>query len=123
MKAGLSSCAQDSIIVSHDAYRYLASRYGFHTLEIAGLSPSEKPSPARLAKLADIAEEKAITYVFFETQVSPALSETLAAEIGAETMVLHSIEARSKQEREANMTYVDIQRMNLKNLRTALQCS
>ena len=123
MKAGLLNCNLDAIVVSHDAYRYLADRYGFHTLEIAGLSPSAKPSPARLAELTEIAQEEGIAHVFFETHVSPALSETLAAEIGAETLVLHSIEALTKQERLDGMTYISIQRKNLEHLRTALECS
>ena len=123
MLTGLSSCALDAIIVSHDAYRYLANRYGFHTLEIAGLSPSAQPSPARLAELTEIAEEEGIHHVFFETHVSPALSQTLAQEIGAETLVLHSIEALTQQERSAGKTYIDLQRANLENLRTALECS
>lgn len=123
IQSGLSTCALDAVIVSHDAYRYLAHRYGFHTLEIAGLSPSAEPSPARLAELADIAQQEGINHVFFEAQVSPALSETLAAEIGADTMVLHSIEALTNEERSAGKTYVDLMRQNLENLRIALECS
>lgn len=123
MQAGLSGCALDAIIVSHDAYRYLANRYDFHTFEIAGLSPSMEPSPARLAELTEIAAEEGIGHVFFETQVSPALSQTLAQEIGAQTLTLHSIEALTEKERSEGMTYIDLQRGNLKNLRTALKCS
>jgi zinc transport system substrate-binding protein len=123
MQAGLSSCNLDAVIVSHDAYRYLSNRYNFATLEIAGLSPSVEPSPARLAELTEIAEREGIAHVFFETQVSPALSETLAQEIGADTLVLHSLEALSEDERQSGKTYIDLQRMNLENLRTALQCS
>jgi zinc transport system substrate-binding protein len=123
MQAGLKNCNLDAVIVSHDAYRYLANRYNFATLEIAGLSPNIAPSPARLAELTKIAEAEGIAHVFFETQVSPALSETLAQEIGASTLVLHSLEALSEAERQAGKTYIDLQRMNLENLRTALQCS
>lgn len=123
MRTGLSNCALDAVIVSHDAFRYLAGRYDFHTLEIAGLAPSAEPSPARLAELSGIAKEEGIRHVFFETQVSPALSETLAEEIGAETLVLHSLETLTEQERSSGMTYIDLMRKNLDNLRTALECS
>lgn len=123
MHKGLSNCTLDAVVVSHDAFRYLAHRYGFHTLEIAGLSPSAEPSPARLAELSKIAKEEGIAHVFFETHVSPALSETLAQEIGAQTLVLHSIEALTKEERSAGKTYIDLMRQNLANLQIALQCS
>ena len=123
IRTGLSNCALDSVIVSHDAFRYLAARYEFHTLEIAGLSPSAVPSPARLAELADVASEEGIQHVFFETHVSSALSDTLAEEIGAETLVLHSLEARTQEERTAGKTYIDLMRQNFANLQIALQCS
>ena len=120
---GLSACQRDAVIVSHDAFRYIAHRYGFHALEISGLAPSAEPNPARMAELAEIAEEEGISYVFFETHVSPALSQTLADEIGAETLVLHPISALTKQERSSGKTYIDLMRQNLQNLRIALECS
>lgn len=123
MEGGLSNCALDAVVVSHDAYRYLAKRYGFYTFEIAGFSPSMEPSPARLAELSEIADKEGIKHVFFETHVSSALSDTLASEIGAGTLVLHSIAALTPEERSTEKTYIDLQLLNLKNLRTALQCS
>lgn len=123
LQAALSDCALDSIVVSHGAFRYLAHRYNFETLEIAGLSPSAEPSPARLAELSEVAEERGITHIFFETHVSPALSRTLADEIGAQTLVLHSVEALTQAEQAAGKNYFDLMRLNLQNLRTALHCS
>lgn len=123
IQEGLNDCTLNSVIVSHDAFRYLANRYNFETLEIAGLSPSADPSPARLAELSKLAEDKGIRHVFFETHVSPALSNTLAGEIGAETLVLHSIEALTSDEQTKGITYFDLMRQNLHNLRTAMQCS
>lgn len=123
MAAGLRTCALRTVIVSHDAFGYLAARYGFETLPIAGFSPEEEPSPARIAELAGLAEEKGIRHVFFETLASPKLSETLAEEAGASVLVLNPIEGLTPEEIAAGADYASVMRENLANLRTAMECS
>lgn len=122
-KTGLSSCEKDSIIVSHDAFAYLSGRYGFTTHAIAGLSPSAEPSAKQLAQLADEAKENKTEYIFFESLVSPKLAETLAAEVGAKTLVLTPLEGRNEEEAAANATYISLMEQNLNNLKTALACN
>ncbi len=121
--AGLKSCELREIITAHDAFEYLAERYAFTVHAVSGLSPEEDPSPKRLGELADLAKEKGITVIFFETWVSPALSETLAAEVGATTLVLNPLESLSISEQQhQNKTYVSVMRENLAALRTAMRC-
>ena len=76
-------------IVSHSAFEYLAKEYGLTQLPIRGVTPQAEPSPAKLAELVQICRENNIKYIFFESLVSPKLSETLANEVGAETLVLN----------------------------------
>lgn len=122
-KTGLSTCEKNSIIVSHDAFAYLSGRYGFTTHAIAGLSPSAEPSAKQLAELADEARENKTEYIFFESLVSPKLAETLAAEVGAKTLVLTPLEGRNEEEAAANATYISLMEQNLNNLKTALACN
>ena len=122
-KTGLSMCEKNSIIVSHDAFAYLSDRYGFTTHAIAGLSPSAEPSAKQLAELAEEAKENKTEYIFFESLVSPKLAETLAAEVGAKTLVLTPIEGRNEEEAAANATYISLMQQNLENLKTALACN
>jgi zinc transport system substrate-binding protein len=121
-KTGLSTCEKNSIIVSHDAFAYLSDRYGFTTHAIAGLSPSAEPSAKQLAELAEEAKENKTEYIFFESLVSPKLAQTLAAEVGAKTLVLTPIEGRNEEEAGANATYISLMQKNLENLKTALAC-
>ncbi len=121
-KTGLSTCEKDSIIVSHDAFAYLSGRYGFTTHAIAGLSPSAEPSAKQLSQLAEEAKENKTEYIFFESLVSPKLAETLAAEVGAKTLVLTPIEGRNEEEAAANATYISLMEQNLNNLKIALAC-
>lgn len=121
-RTGLQDCRQDTIITSHAAFSYVAQRYDFVMESIAGLSPEEEPSAARLAELSDLVNEKGIKYVFFESLVSPVLADTIAQETGAQTLVLDPIEGLNNEDQKQGNDYVSVQRENLANLRTALAC-
>ncbi len=122
-RTGLAHCLLNTVIVSHDAFQYVSKRYGFTTLPIAGLSPDQEPAPGTLAHVADIAKQKKIPVIFFETMASPKLSETIANEVGAQTMVLNPIEGLTAEDRKANASYITIMRDNLVELRTAMECN
>ena len=121
-KTGLAACKQNTIVTSHNAFNYLASRYNLHTLYILGLSTEEEPSPKTIAEVADAAKSKGIKYIFFETLVDPKLSETIAKEIGAQTLVLNPIEGLNNEEIEAGKNYISVMKDNLANLKLALAC-
>lgn len=121
-RQGLSQCQKKEVITSHDAFRYLASRYGFTTHALAGLSPEEEPSSRRLADLAREVRAEGIEYIFFETLVSPKIAETMARETGASTLVFNPIEGVTEEEMAQGMNYVSLMRSNLAALQKALQC-
>ncbi|MBI4004949.1 zinc ABC transporter substrate-binding protein [Candidatus Roizmanbacteria bacterium] len=121
-KEGLFSCKLREIIVSHRAFNYLAKRYNLTTFYISGLSPDEEPSPNRIAEIANIARQKGIGYIFFETLVSPKLSETVASEIGAKTLVLNPIEGLTEEDMNSGRDYFMLMKQNLANLKMALSC-
>lgn len=121
-RTGLQTCKQNTIFTSHQAFAYLAKRYGFDTLSISGLAPEAEPSPKRLADLAILAKEKDIKYVFFETLVSPRVAETLAQEIGASTLVFNPLEGLTDEDKEAGKDYFSIAGENLASLKLALEC-
>src|SRR6185369_2112245 len=119
---GLSSCQSHTVITSHNAFSYLGKRYGFTSISISGISPEAEPSPKRLAELAQTIRDKGIHDVFFETLVSPKVSETLARETGAETLVFNPLEGLTDEEKGRGENYFSIMEENLKNLKRALQC-
>lgn len=116
--AGLANCALNQIIVSHDAFGYLADTYNFTTHSIAGLSPDAEPSAKRLAELTEEAEEIGTEHIFFEALTSSKLAETIANEVGAKTLVLDPIEGVTNE----TDTYLSLMESNLENLRTGMQC-
>ena len=115
----LASCQRDTIVVSHDAFGYLA-RYGLTIEAISGLSPGAEPSPADLARLQELVHDEGITTVFSERLASPRLAETLASDTGVRTEVLDPVEGLA--DATADRDYLDLMRANLRSLKEANGC-
>ncbi|TNF54549.1 ABC transporter substrate-binding protein [bacterium] len=122
-REGLATCKLRDIIVTHDAFNYLARRYDLHPYSISGLSPEEEPSPRKMVELTKIAREKRIQIIFFESLVSPRMARTIAREVGAEVLVLHPLGGLTSEESREGKTYISIMEENLRNLRRALSCN
>ena len=117
----LRSCRIDTVVVSHDAFEYLARRYGVDVVPIAGLEPDAEPSLQRLHDLSTLIRARGVTTVFFETLASPALARSLAGDLGIRTAVLDPIEGLSADQPHA--TYLTLMRQNLAALAKAGDCS
>ena len=117
----LSSCRIGTIVVSHDAFEYLARRYGVDVVPIAGIEPDAEPSLQRLHDLATLIKDRGVTTVFFETLASPALAESLAGDLHIDTAVLDPIEGLTSADPHA--TYLTLMRQNLAALAKAGECS
>jgi zinc transport system substrate-binding protein len=120
--AGLNGCARKLLVTSHEAFGYLARRYGLEQRAVAGVSPEAEPAPGQLAELADLVRSTGTTTVFSEALVSPKVAETLAREAGVGTAVLDPVEGLSKDDQSSGKTYVSVMRDNLAALRAALGC-
>ncbi len=118
---GLASCRIRTIVVSHDAFEYLARRYHLDVVPIAGLEPDAEPSLSRLHDLASVVKERGVTTIFFETLASPDLARSLASDTGLQTAVLDPIEGLSSADPHA--TYLSLMRQNLAAITKANECS
>ncbi|MBD7967918.1 zinc ABC transporter substrate-binding protein [Paenibacillus sp. Sa2BVA9] len=117
----LSNVSQKEIVVSHQAFGYLARDYGLTQHSIMGLSPDAEPTGQDIVKLANLVKEEGIRYIFFEELVSDKLAKTLASEAGVETMVLNPVEGLTQEQLENGDNYFTLMEKNLQNLVTALQ--
>ena len=118
--SGLANCRTNTFITSHTAFGYLAARYGLDQVGISGLSPEEEPSPARIAQVQQIATERDVTTIFYETAVSPKVSQAIASDLGLATDVLDPIETLSSDSRGSD--YIEVMNSNLDSLRKANGC-
>lgn len=121
-RSGLKDCTLKDIVTSHAAFGYVADEYGLKQISIAGISPDQEPSAKQLADIVTIAKKNDIKYIFFETLVSPKLSQTIANEIGAKTIVFNPLEGLTQEQIDSRQDYFSVQFQNLTNLKTALEC-
>ncbi len=121
-KQGLSNCKHKDIITSHAAFGYLTKAYGLNQVSISGLSADSEPSSQQLVKVINYAKSNNIKYIFFESLVSPKLSDMIANEIGANTLVLDPLEGLTDDDIKQEKNYFTVMENNLKNLQIALQC-
>ncbi|SET40311.1 metal ABC transporter substrate-binding protein [Geodermatophilus poikilotrophus] len=120
IQAGLAGCAVDTLVTGHEAFGYLADRYGLEVVGISGLSPSQEPDPAQLAEITALVRERGVTTVYTETLVDPAVAETVATEAGVRTAVLDPIEGLTDE--SAGSDYLEVMRANLATLQEGQSC-
>jgi zinc transport system substrate-binding protein len=119
-QSALATCASRDLVVSHEAFGYLADAYGLTQVGISGLSPEAEPSPARLREIADLVQQKGITTIYYETLVDPRIAETIADETGAATAVLDPLEGLLP---DSTGDYESIMRDNLATLVAGQGCT
>lgn len=119
----LGRCARRDVVISHAFFAYPAQRYGLRQVPVTGgLSPEAEPTPKQVADLARFARERGVRAIFFETLVSDRLARTLAAEVGAEALVLNPIEGLTPEEEAAGKDVPALIRENLASLKRGLDC-
>jgi zinc transport system substrate-binding protein len=121
-RAGLADCERNEIVTSHEAFAYLADRYGLEQVAITGLSPEAEPEPGQLQDVVNLVRARGVTTIYFETLVSPRIAETVARETGAKTAVLNPIEGLTEEQAASGEDYFSLMRMNLAALRAGLGC-
>jgi zinc transport system substrate-binding protein len=119
---GFRRCARREIVTSHEAFAYLARRYGLRQIAITGVSPEAEPTPRDLQRVVRRVRDTGATTIFFETLLSPRIAETVARETGARTAVLNPIEGLTPSEARRGEDYFSLMRANLRSLRRALAC-
>ncbi|TDO69360.1 zinc transport system substrate-binding protein [Kribbella sp. VKM Ac-2571] len=120
-KTGLATCKLKTFVTSHEAFAYLAKRYGLTMVGIAGFTPDAEPAPARIKEVQDIVKAQHVTTIFYEELVSPKVAETIAKDVGVKTAVLSPIEGLS--DANSKETYLTLMQENLQELQKANGCS
>jgi zinc transport system substrate-binding protein len=119
-RAGLRHCADRNLVTSHNAFGYLAHRYGLTQVGITGLTPEAEPGAQQLADVARFVSSHHVRTIYYETLVSPALAQTVARETGAASAVLDPLEGIVSTSQGAD--YLQVMRANLASLRHGQGC-
>jgi ABC-type Zn uptake system ZnuABC Zn-binding protein ZnuA len=104
-------------VAFHAAWRYFAERYALEEVGVIEEAPGEEPTPRELAGLVARARAARVPAILVEPQLSPRIAETLAAEIGAKTVV---VDPNGDPTDPARDTYPELLRWNARAFATAL---
>lgn len=118
---GLKNAENRTFVTQHAAFAYLANRYDLEQVAMAGLSPDQEPSPAKLAELNDFIKENNIKIIYFAETASPKIAKTVANETGAKLEVLSPIEGITQEEQEKGVDYIKVMEKNLEALEKAIK--
>jgi zinc transport system substrate-binding protein len=107
------------LVTNHAAFGYLANKYGFEQIAVMGLTHDAEATPERVAVISDLCKKHKIKYIFTESVVNTKLTEMIAKEVGAETLILNPLDVLSKEEYDQGRDYLSIMQENLNNLKKA----
>ncbi|GIP35307.1 metal ABC transporter substrate-binding protein [Paenibacillus sp. J2TS4] len=120
-KETLSALPKKEIVVSHQAFGYLAHEYGLTQKAIMGLAPDGEPTAQDMKKISQFVRDNGIQYIFFEELVSDSLANTLAEDLKIETLVLNPLEGLTDKQLAAGEDYFSVMENNLNHLVKALK--
>ncbi len=103
------------LVTFHDAYPYLARRYGLEIVGFVVESPGMEPSAQAVADLTKAISDQNVPAVFKEPQFSARVLDLAASDAGVQVCVLYSDALDSKVN-----TYVDLMRFNANELARCL---
>lgn len=115
--------AKNKTIVLADKFpfRYLTHEYGLEfSAAFAACSDESEPGVSTMIKLTKTIKENNIPAVYYLEFSSTKIADTLCDETGATKLMLHSCHNVSKQDIENNVSYVDLMKQNLENLKLTL---
>lgn len=102
-------------------FRYLADEYGFsYRAAFTGCSADTEPSAKTIAYLIDKVRQEQIPVVYYLELSSHRVSEIIGEETGAKPLLLHSCHNVTRREFEQGITYAELMKQNVENLRKGL---
>jgi len=118
----LSTCRLNTIVVNHNAFSYISSKYGFEVEALSGLSPEAEPSAKNMLSLIEHVKEHKLKTIFFESFVSDRAIKSIAKEANVSVDVLQPLGNITADEAEKKVTYEEIMLSNLSKISKALEC-
>jgi len=99
------------LVTFHDAFPYLAERYGLEVVGVVAASPGKEPSAKDVANLVEAIAAEDVPAVFKEPQFNARILELAADDAGVEVCTLRS----AALDKKVN-TYVKLMLFNAKEL-------
>lgn len=113
--AKFQTIEKKSFVTGHAAFGYLCRDFGLVQSSVSDVFAEGEPSAQQLAELVEYCREHDVTTIFAEEMASPAVSETLANEVGARVQTIYTMETN-----EDGKTYIERMEENLAKIYESL---
>jgi zinc transport system substrate-binding protein len=118
-RQGLGDCRSRTMVVSHEAFGYLADRYGLEQVGLAGVEPEGEPTADALREAAEVLATAGGGAVFYEAgDEARRIAETVASDAGVPALPLSTLESAPPAG-----DYLSVMEENLESLRRGLGCA
>jgi zinc transport system substrate-binding protein len=119
----LENCPHKEVVhIGHLAFTALAAPYGLHLTALSGTAHEGEHSALKLAELTQLIKQSGVKTIFSEETLSGRLARAVAQETDTQILPLYSIEHISKADFVDGVTYDQLMRRNLDNLKRGLGC-
>ena len=116
--AALTDCTHSTMIVTHEAFGWMASAYGLEQMGLAGISPEGEPTADRLRQAERLVTAGQAGAVFYEeTDEGRRTGEAVAADLGVPALPLATLESQPPEG-----DHLTVMRNNLSSLVEGLSC-
>ena len=110
------SVQKKSFVTGHAAFGYLCREFGLAQNSVEDTFAEGEPTAQQLAELVEYCKENKVKTIFAEEMASPAVSQTLANEVGAKVETIYTIESN-----EDDKTYLERIKENLSKIYDSLK--
>lgn len=122
-KTDLLNCHKNTLVYGgHYAFGYLVEKYNLNYFAAQGLAPDSEPTAKDLFDLINQIKNNSIKYIFYEELSSPKIAETISSETGAELLFLNPAHNVGEEDVASDVSFIDIMRRNLENIKIGLEC-
>ena len=109
------------VVADKFPFRYLADEYGLsYRAAFSGCSSDTEPSAKTIAYLIDKIKTDKIPVVYYLELSSHSTARVISEETGARPLLLHSCHNVTRREFDQGVTYLQLMKQNVENLRQGL---
>jgi zinc transport system substrate-binding protein len=116
----LSAYSNSTIVVSHQAFGYLANDYGLTQLAISGLETDGEANPQTVAEVIDYITSNQIAVVYYQEELNAAIATAIAQQTNTQILRLQTVGELSEAQFAAGDDYLSIMAENLVALMNGL---
>lgn len=109
------------IVAGHQAFGYLARRYGLQLYSLIGANPEARPGLKKMQEIIELIKKEKVKAIFYESSVTPYYAQAIARETGVKLYPLSTGVHLKPEEIQKKLTFLQLMKQNLETLKAGLE--